>query len=417
MLEWLERTSRIVNLCNAIWLTSVLKESRIQTGVTPMRASVAGLAIAVFAVGSAHAQYMISAHSGVVQYVEGTAYLNENQVEPRAGEFPNIKENQVFRTTEGMAEVLLTPGVFLRMGENSSIKMVSNKLTDTRVEILSGSAMVECDDLAKDNAVTLLAKGNEMQLVKHGLFRVDADQGLFKVYDGEAIAKNESGQVTLHKGKQTLLTGALMAENFDPKADDDLYRWSDRRSGYLAKANVSSANNIISGGSGYGGSGYAGLGYAGLGYAGLGYGGLGYGGFPGSCLGGSLGFGAFSPWQFNPMFGMYTYVPCNGAMFSPFGYGFYSPYTVYQAPVYYGGGGGGGVTKGTGVSRTGTGTGKHDPFIPVRSSALASRGSSSTGGYTGGGVARGGAAMSSAPSVSVSSAGHSGGGSSGGHGR
>src|ERR1700683_3121680 len=153
--------------------------------------------------------------------------------------------------------------------------MVSNKLTDTRVEILSGSAMVECDDFPKDNAVTLLAKGNEMQLVKRGLYRADADQGLFKVYDGEATVKNESGQVTLHKGKQTLLTGALMAENFDPKADDDLYRWSDRRSGYLAKANVSSANSIISGGSGYGGSGYAGLGYAGLGFGGLGYGGLG----------------------------------------------------------------------------------------------------------------------------------------------
>lgn len=374
-----------------------------------MRASVAGLALGIMAVGSAHAQYMISAHSGVVQYVEGTAYLNDQQVEPRVGEFPNIKENEVFRTTEGMAEVLLTPGVFLRLGENSSIKMVSGKLTDTRVEIVSGSAMVECDDIAKDNAITLLAKGNEMLLVKHGLYRVDADQGLFKVYDGEAIVKNDSGQVTLHKGKQTLLTGALMAENFDPKADDDLYRWSDRRSGYLAKANVSSANSIISGGSGYGGSGYAGLG-AGLGYAGLGYGGLGYGGFPGSCLGGSLGFGAFSPWQFNPMFGMYTYVPCNGAMYSPFGYGFYSPYTVYQAPVYYGGGG----TAGTGVSRSGTGTGKHEPFMPVRSGSVASRGSSSTGGYSGGGLARGGSASSTG---SVSSGGHSGGGSSGGHGR
>ena len=150
-----------------------------------------------------------------------------------------------------MAEVLLTPGVFLRMGENTSIKMVSNKLTDTRVEVLTGSAMVESDDFPKDNAVMLLDKGNEILLVKHGLYRVDADQGLFKVYDGEAIAKDESGQVTLHKGKETLLTGALMAENFDPKADDELYRWSDRRSGYLAKANVSSANSIIGGSSGW----------------------------------------------------------------------------------------------------------------------------------------------------------------------
>lgn len=358
-----------------------------------MRASVAGLVLGILAVSSAPAQYMISAHSGVVQHVEGTAYLNDNQVEPRAGEFPSIKENQVFRTQEGMAEVLLTPGVFLRLGENSSIRMVSTKLEDTRVEVLGGSAMVECEDLAKDNAVMLLYKGNEMLLVKHGLFRVDADQGLFKVYDGEAIVKAQSGQVTLHKGKETVLNGVLMAENFDPKADDDLYRWSDRRSGYLAKANVSSANSLIGGGS-----------------SGLGIGG--YSGFGGGC-GGGLGYGlgyGYSPWQFNPMFGMYTFVPCNGFAYSPFGYGFYSPYSVWQAPVYYGGGGGGGVTRSPNPSRTGTGTGKHTPYIPSRGSSASYRAPSS-GGYSGGGVARG-ASVSSAPSVSVSSGGHA---SSGGH--
>ena len=46
-----------------------------------------------------------------------------------------------------------------------------------------------------------------MLLVKHGLFRVDADQALLKVYDGEAIVKGESGQLTVHKGKETALNG------------------------------------------------------------------------------------------------------------------------------------------------------------------------------------------------------------------
>src|SRR5579864_3030907 len=111
-----------------------------------MRISVAGFALSVLVAGSAFAQqYVISAHSGVVQYVEGTAYINDNQVDPKFGQFPDIKENQVLRTEEGRAEILLTPGAFLRLSENSSIRMVSNKLTDTRIEILTGSAMVECD--------------------------------------------------------------------------------------------------------------------------------------------------------------------------------------------------------------------------------------------------------------------------------
>ncbi|HEV8039215.1 MAG TPA: hypothetical protein VGP62_10165 [Bryobacteraceae bacterium] len=380
-----------------------------------MRASVAGLALAVLAIGSAHAQYMISAHSGVVQYVEGSAYLNDNQIEPRAGEFPSIKENQVFRTTEGMAEVLLTPGVFLRMGENSSIRMVSTKLDDTRVEVLKGSAMVEVDDLAKDNAVMLLYKGNEMLLVKHGLFRVDAEQGLLKVYDGEAIVKGESGQLTLHKGKETALNGVLMAENFDAKADDELYRWSDRRSGYLAKANVSSANSLIGGSSGSTFGGFSALGGGCGGAFGNGFGsGLGYG------LGNGVGYG-YSPWQFNPMFGMYTFVPCNGFAYSPFGYGFYSPYTVWQAPYYGGGaiGGGGGIKRPASPVKTGTGTGKHTDFVASRGSSPSYR-SPSSGGSSGGGVARAGGYSSGTGSVSVgsvsagSSAGH-GGGTAGGH--
>jgi len=201
----------------------------------------------------------------------------------------------VFRTAEGKAEVLLTPGVFLRLAENSSVRMVSTKLTDTRVEVLTGSAMVEVDDLAtKDDSIMLLSKGNTILLVKRGLYRVDAESGLVKVYDGEALVKSETSQLTLRKGKEAVLSGALVAENFDPKDDDELYRWSDRRSGYLAKANVSSASGLSSS---YGG----------------------YGGY------GSYGSYGRSGWLYNSMFGMYTYVPYDGFLFSPFGYGFYSP--------------------------------------------------------------------------------------------
>jgi len=101
------------------------------------------LSLCVLSAGSALAQYVISTHSGVIQYVEGRAYLGDKPVEPKFGQFPDIKENQEFRTEEGRAEVLLTPGVFLRMGENSAIRMLSTHLTDTRVEVLSGSAVVE----------------------------------------------------------------------------------------------------------------------------------------------------------------------------------------------------------------------------------------------------------------------------------
>src|ERR1700674_3851376 len=72
-------------------------------------------------------QSAISAHSGMIHYVEGKVLLEGQPVDPKFGEFPEVKNDQVLETEEGRAEVLLTPGVFLRVAENSSFKMLSNR--------------------------------------------------------------------------------------------------------------------------------------------------------------------------------------------------------------------------------------------------------------------------------------------------
>ena len=284
-----------------------------------MRFLVAGWSLGVLAAGSACAQYVISAHAGVVQYVEGRAYLNDQVVEPKFGQFPDIKENQEFRTEEGRAEILLTPGVFLRLGENSTIRMLSTRLTDTKVEVLSGSAVIECNDVPKDNSIQAVYKGNAIRFEKQGLYRVDTAPARLRVYEGEAVVTDSAGQLTLRGGKETNLSGVLLAESFDRKDQDALYSWSDRRAAYVAQANIVSANYVNGGGySGYGsGSSYGLFGSSGYGYNGFGYG-------P-SFLGG---------WMFNPMFGMYTYMPYSGFGYSPFGYTYYSPSTAVYAPAY-----------------------------------------------------------------------------------
>jgi len=104
---------------------------------------------------SASAQPVISAKSGVIAYIEGKVFLGDQAIEYSVTRFPDIKENQVVRTEDGRAEILLTPGVVLRLGENSSLKLLTNRLIDTRLELLTGSAVVEADDIAKDTAVSI----------------------------------------------------------------------------------------------------------------------------------------------------------------------------------------------------------------------------------------------------------------------
>src|SRR4051794_40473616 len=105
------------------------------------------LAIAVVAATSAFGQSVISAHSGVIHLAEGQVKLDGNEVRQKFGEFGDVKTGQTLATQDGRAEVLLTPGVFLRVNENSSFKMAQNKLVDTRIEILSGVAMVQVNEL------------------------------------------------------------------------------------------------------------------------------------------------------------------------------------------------------------------------------------------------------------------------------
>jgi hypothetical protein len=310
------------------------------------------------------AQQVISARSGVVQYVEGHVTAGSEILNPKTGEFPSLKKDQVLRTEEGRTEILLTPGAFLRVGENSSVRMVSTSLSDTQVEFLEGSALVECDDLLKDNAVTILHGGTKVSLLKNGLYRFDGRPARVGVYSGEAQVSSSGGKTLVLKGgHQAPLEGLLAASSFDNKLEEDaLYRWSARRSNYLAMANLSAAKAVQDSGS-YWGS---------------------------------------NIWAFNPYFGTYTFVPYDGILYSPFGYGFYSPFAAYNYynlfPGYYpgnyyypssSGGGGGSGSKG----------GK-TPYTPrqlgytagSRGSGVGavSRGSAATGsaGRTGGGGGR-----------------------------
>ena len=102
----------------------------------------AAVALAIPAMG----QSVISTHSGLIYYFDGAAYVDNQPLESHMGEFQSVPQGAQLRTGQGHAEVLLTPGVFLRLGDNSAIRMLSNDLADTRVELQTGSAIVDSSE-------------------------------------------------------------------------------------------------------------------------------------------------------------------------------------------------------------------------------------------------------------------------------
>jgi hypothetical protein len=267
----------------------------------PVRTALLTAGILALSAISASAQPVISAKPGVIAYVQGKVTMNDQVVEYSPTHFPDIKENSVVRTEDGLAEILLTPGVILRLGENSSIKMLTNRLIDTRLELLTGSAVVEADDIAKDTAVTIVCRDATATLTKKGVFRFDADSGRLKVFEGSTVVHVGDQNIDVGSGRMLDLGSATASVKFDKEDTDSLDNWSKRRAALMASANISAAHSLLQ--SGFYGS---------------------YGSIYGGCV---------NSWGFNPWFGMMTYIPCSGVLMSPYGFRYWSPYTVTRA--YY----------------------------------------------------------------------------------
>src|SRR5262249_34634073 len=132
--------------------------------------------------------------------------------------FPMVKKGSELRTRDGRAEVLLTPGVFLRMIDSSAIRMLETDLANTRVELLAGSATVEVDDpmvSTKNAPVTMVVGDAEIRVVRHGLIELFAKPGRVNVYDGQAEVAAGGATLLLKEGRYSDLGGELKAEKFN----------------------------------------------------------------------------------------------------------------------------------------------------------------------------------------------------------
>jgi hypothetical protein len=278
------------------------------------RLQVQGLAglflAAVFCVPAWATASSNSAVPGTLNYVEGQVSVADQPLDHNSIGKITVDVGQSLNTQRGKAEILLTPGVFLREGDNSSIQMMASGLADTELRLTQGHAMIEVDQIYPQNDLRIVEGDATARIMKPGLYDFDLQQNQMRVFDGEAMVQEGDKQIKLKAGHELAVAanGPEKADKFDKKAfsGDDLYRWSSLRSDYVAEANVDAARIVVAGGWGPG-------------YWGDGFWGPGWGG-----------------WYWDPWFSAFTFMPGGGIFYSPFGWGFYSPGLVYRAPFYGG---------------------------------------------------------------------------------
>jgi hypothetical protein len=238
---------------------------------------------------------------GTVNYVEGRVFLNASNLTSQDVGNAVLGPGQEITTAKGKAEVLLTPGVFLRLDNNSAVKMISPDLALTQVELDKGRAAVEVDEIHDQNDLQVIDAGVTTRLNKRGYYEFDANQPEAMVFNGEAHVQVGDNKWRKIKGHHELALNEGPALQNEKPADfnkndakDQLYNWNSLRSEYMAEANNQMADN------------YAGP-YAGPGWY-------------------------WDPWGYD-----YAYMGF-GPFASPFGFGFYPfGWGAYYHP-YWGGG-------------------------------------------------------------------------------
>jgi FecR protein len=229
---------------------------------------------------------------GSLNYVEGRVTIGGQIIDPKSIGSAELEAGQSIITEDGKAEILLMPGAFLRLGENTSVQMISPGLTNTEVRVQKGRALIEVAEIHKENELRVDVNGVTTEIRKEGLYDFDADRNQVRVFDGKASVQEKSTQVEVKEGRGfNFNAGSLKSEKFDKKAyKNDLYNWSSLRSKYLAEANADAARTYVVGSGG---------------------------------------------WYWSPWYDAYTFIPGSGFLYSPFGWGFYSPRWVYRSPYFY----------------------------------------------------------------------------------
>lgn len=198
--------------------------------------------LALFCAASctASAQSVRSTRSGLIYFFDGYVFLGDEQLQQKFGRFPEIGEGHVLRTELGRAEVLLTPGVVLRIDENSAVRMLSDSLTDTRIELLRGSAILEASHEAVNSPVKLIYKTWQVRLPQDSAVRVDSAPANVRVYSGtaEVSAEGDANTLTAQRGEILPFASVLVAEQAATPAADAFNVWAMNRSSVVSEDNT-----------------------------------------------------------------------------------------------------------------------------------------------------------------------------------
>jgi FecR protein len=177
-------------------------------------------------------QYVVSVKAGLVNHVQGTVNVAEMEM---------ARQGQPVRTgANGYAEILLTPGSFLRVGENSSVVLDGVELESVSLRVTQGNAVIEVVEISKTYPIRVTTGNLTMNIVATGIYKF-AD-GMATVLSGKL--QTPDSKLAYEKGWQVFFKDNYRARKIGKVQTTSLDVYSQTRSQLIASANYTMATQI-----------------------------------------------------------------------------------------------------------------------------------------------------------------------------
>ncbi len=209
-----------------------------------------------------------------------------------------LTAGQVLSTTHNTASAQPAPGIFLRVGRDSSVRAVAVGAENTELKVEHGLINISVHHPANGAQILVDLPGGQTSLLKDGLYTVNATTNTVRVLRGEAIAfPPNQKRIKVKEDHAVVINGPnIHPFEFDPR---------EARADLIPYAPGPNGDGGYAPGGGYG-PGYPGYGFYGDGYPYYAY------GYP-------YGY----PYVYGYPYGFYGYPFAVGLGFGFYGGGFY----------------------------------------------------------------------------------------------
>ena len=201
------------------------------------------ICVLAFLAVASWAQSPYSARAGLIFHVEGKAQV-VGESKSGSGEklVQHLEAGQHLRTAAGRVEVILAPGLILRAGGDTEFEMVKPHLSDLRVRLISGSAILHVVRDSYLGSLSVLSGDTVVKFQKLGVYRLDvpAEKSLgLKVFGGQAVVSANGFEHKVKKKWSLELADPasrpLLAQ-FDRSQRDSLDEWHRERTAVIETA-------------------------------------------------------------------------------------------------------------------------------------------------------------------------------------